>query len=134
MLIKVFTKRRLQSEYHEIDYLFQALVMPNITYCNLSVYGASNAELHSVQQFLDCCKMRGYTSEPIDIKLLLNEQDKRIFNKVRKLENHPLYEFLRNTGYNLRTEHIPKPRINTTRYKNCFKNRLIFKHELAIYV
>ena len=88
---------------NEIDYLFQALVMPNITY-GLSVYGASNAELRSVQQFLDRCKKRGYTSKPIDVKLLLNEQDKRISNKVRKLENHPLYEFLpkiRNTGYNL---------------------------------
>ena len=64
---------------NEIDYLFQALVMPNITY-GLSVYGASNAELRSVQQFLDRCKKRGYTSKPIDVKLLLNEQDKRIFN------------------------------------------------------
>ena len=101
---------------NEIDYLFQALVMPNITY-GLSVYGASNAELRSVQQFLDRYKKRGYTSKPIDVKLLLNEQDKRIFNKVRKLENRPLYEFLpkiRNTGYNLRTEHTSKPKINTT--------------------
>ena len=110
------------------------MVVPNITY-GLSVYGASNAELRSVQQFLDRCEKRGYTSKPIDVKLLLNEQDKRIFNKVRKLENHPLYEFLpnmRNTGYNLRTEHISKPKINTTRYKNCLKNRLTFKHDLAI--
>jgi hypothetical protein len=94
-----------------------------------------NAELSSVQQFLDRCKKRGYTSKPIDIKLLLNEQDKRIFDKVRNLENHPLYEFLpkiRSTGHNLRTEHIPKPKINTTRYKNCFKNWLIFEHELGI--
>ena len=77
---------------------------------------ASNAELRSVQQFLDRCKKRGYISKPIDVKLLLNEQDKRIFNKVRKLENYPLYEFLpkiRNTGYNLRTEHTSKPKINS---------------------
>ena len=110
--------------------------MPNIAY-GLSVYGASNAELRSVQQFLDRCKKRGYTLMPIDVKLLLNEQDERIFNKVRKLENHPLYEFLpkiRNAGYSLRTEHISKPKINTTRCKNCFKNRLTFKHDLAIWV
>jgi hypothetical protein len=69
-------------KYNEIDYLLQALVMPNITYCNLSVYGASNADLHSIQQFLDCCKMRGYTSEPIDIKLLLNEQDKGFLTRL----------------------------------------------------
>ena len=133
----LFVLRSLRKEgysQNEIDYLFQALVMPNITYGWL-VYGASNAELRSVQQFLDRCKKRGYTSKPIDVKLLLNEQDKRIFNKVRKLENHPLYEFLpkiSNTGYNLRTEHTSKPKINTTRYKNCFKNRLTFKHDLAI--
>ena len=133
----LFVLRSLRKEgysQNEIDYLFQALVMRNITY-GLSVYGASNAELRSVQQFLDRCKKRGYTSKPIDVKLLLNEQDKRIFNKVKKLENHPLYEFLpkiRNTGYNLRTEHTSKPKINTTRYKNCFKNRLTFKHNLAI--
>ena len=132
----LFVLRSLRKGYshNEIDYLFQALVMPNITY-GLSVYGASNAELRSVQQFLDRCKKRGYTSKPINVKLLLNEQDKRIFNKVRKLENHPLYEFLpkiRNTGYNLRTEHTSKPKINTTRYKNCFKKRLTFKHDLAI--
>ena len=111
--------RSLRKGYsqNEIDYLFQTLVMPNITY-GLSVYGAFSAELYSVQQFLDRCKKRGYISKPIDVKLLLNEQDKRILNKVRKLDNHPLYELLpkiRNTGYNLRTEHTSKPKINTTR-------------------
>ena len=87
----LFVLRSLRKEgysQNEIDYVFQALVMPNITY-GLSVYGDSNAELYSVQQFLDCCKKCGYTSKPIDVKLLLNEQDNRIFNKVRKLENHP---------------------------------------------
>lgn len=67
--------------------------------------------LHSVQQFLDRCKRRGYTSKPIDVNLLLEEQDKTIFNQVRQLVNHPLYEFvpkISNTGYNLRTAHIPK--------------------------
>ena len=54
----LFVLRSLRKEgysQNEIDYLFQGLVMPNITY-GLSVYGASNAELRSVQQFLDRCK------------------------------------------------------------------------------
>ena len=108
--------------------------MPNITY-GLSVYGASKTELNNVQHFLVWCNKRRYISYHTEIKQLLNDQDRRIFTKVRKLENHSLHNILpkvTNTTYNLRGKHIPKPKVNTIRYKNFFKNCLIFKHGLAI--
>ena len=133
----LFVLRSLRKEGYsqdEIDYLFHALVMPNISY-SLSVYGASKAELNNVQHFLVRCKKRRYISYHIEIKQLLNDQDRRISTKVRKLGNHLLCNILpkvMNTTYKLRGKHIPKPKVNTVRYKNCFKNRLIFKHGLAI--
>ena len=53
----LFILRSLRKEGYnqaELDYLFQRLVIPNLTY-GLSVYGALNAELTTVQCFLDRC-------------------------------------------------------------------------------
>ena len=70
------------------------------------------------------------------IKQFLNEQDIRIFKRIRKLKNHPLHNLFpktRNTRHNnLGTKPIPK--INTSRYKNCFKNQLVFRYELVLKV
>ena len=115
----------------ELDHLFDAIVLPNLTY-GLPVYGASKAELTTAQNFLDRCKKRKYTSKPKDIRQILTKQDTRIFNKVKKIENHPLnIPKHQETSYNLRSKHIPRPKVNTERFKNCFINRLIFEHNLA---
>ena len=50
----------------EFDNLFQCLVIPNLTY-GLSVYGAVNAELTTVQCFLDRCHKRRYISKAVNI-------------------------------------------------------------------
>ena len=90
----------------ELHHLFISLVLPHLTY-GLSVYGASEAELTTVQAFLDrCCKVLSDC-------------------------NHPIYNVLpeiKDTNYNLRRETVVKPLVRTTRFMNVFPNRLIFRY------
>ena len=118
----------------EIDYMFNSIVTPNILY-GLSVYGAANAELTTVQCFLDRCKKRRYTSQEVNIREILKNQDRKIYLKVKSMETHPLFRMLpkkKETKYQLRNMSTCKPKINTERFMNSFANRLNFKLNLAI--
>ena len=61
------TLRKEQYNQAEIDLLFKAIALPNLTY-GLSVYGASEPDLNIVQNFLDRCHKRRYISIPMNIK------------------------------------------------------------------
>ena len=87
------TLRREGYNQAEIDYLFNSIALPNISY-GLAVYGAAEAELTTIQRFLDRCKKRRYISYGIDIHDLLEKQDKNIRTKVMGLGGHPLYNML----------------------------------------
>ena len=66
----LFVLRSLRKEgmcQEEIDRLFSAIVLPNFTYA-LSVYGASDTDLTLIQNFLDCCVKRKYTSVQLTYK------------------------------------------------------------------
>ena len=70
----LFMLRSLRKEGYtqaEFDNLFQCLVIPNLTY-GLSVYGAVNAELTTVQCFLDRCYKRRYILLILFLYFLLN--------------------------------------------------------------
>ena len=110
------TLRREGYNQSEIDYLFNSIVLPNISY-GLAVYGAAEAELTTIQCFLDRCKKRRYISHSIDIHDVLEKQDKKLRTKVMGLEGHPLYNMLpevKNTKYKLRRKSAVKPKINTS--------------------
>ena len=80
-----------QQELHQ---LFISLVLPNLTY-GLSVYGAPEAELTTVQAFLDRCCKRKFTLDTLDIRELMKTQDHRIFKQdVLSDCNHPIYNLL----------------------------------------
>ena len=100
----------------------------------LSVYGASVAEINVLQQFLDRCYKLRFISTQLNIRSLLQKQDKAIFQKAKQRVNHPLKVCLphekKNLTYNLRRKSFQRPKINTERYKNTFVNRLIFKYNL----
>ena len=66
----------------EVDHLFSAL--PNFTY-GLPVYGAVDSDLTVIQNFLDRCFKRKYTSKRMDIRELLEKADKKLF-KVRSVD------------------------------------------------
>ena len=68
----------------EVDHLFSALVLPNFTY-GLPVYGAVDSDLTVIQNFLDRCFKRKYTSKRMDIRELLEKADKKLF-KVRSVD------------------------------------------------
>ena len=107
--------------------------MPNIRY-GLSVYGVADAELTTVQCFLDRCKKRRYTSQEINIRDIMKDQDRKIYLKVKGIETHPLFRILpkkKETKYQLRNMSMCKPKINTERFMNCFANRLNFKLNLV---
>ena len=133
-VLRVCRKERYSQT--EIDYLFYSIVLPNITY-GLSVYGASDAEINVLQQFLDRCYKLRFISTQLNIRSLLQKQDKAIFQKAKQHDNHPLKVCLlqekNNLTYNLRRKSFQRPKINTERYKNTFVNRLIFKYNLLWY-
>ena len=126
---KMSEKRRLQSTRAD-HHLFISLVLPHLTY-GLSVYGASEAELTTVQAFLDGCCKRKFTLNTLDIPKLMKIQDHRIFKNVLYDCNHPIYNLLpeiKDTNYNLRRDTVVKPLVRTTRFMNVFSNRLIFRY------
>ena len=80
-LYVIRTLRKEGCTQVEVDHLFKALVVPNITYA-LAVYGAAEPELTTAQQFLDRCYNRKYISKKLSIYQLLETQDKKIFKKA----------------------------------------------------
>ena len=130
-MLRVCRKERYSQT--EIDYLFDSIVLPNINY-GLSVYGASLTEINVLQEFLDRYYKLHFISTQLNIRSLLQKQEKAIFQKAKQDDNHPLRVCLpqekNNITYNLRRKSFQRPKINTKRYKNTFVNRLIFKYNL----
>ena len=132
-LYVVRTFRKEGYSQTEIDHLFYAPVMSNISY-GLSVYEAAEAELTTVQCFLDRCYERRYISHSINIHELLEMQDKTIYHKIASLDSHLLFSMIphaKTTSYNLRNRCSLKPKVNTQRFMNSFINRLIFRYNLV---
>ena len=77
-LYVIRTLRKEGCTQVEVDHLFKALEVPNITY-TLAVYGAAEPELTTAQQFLDRCYNRKYISKKLSIYQLLEKQDKKSF-------------------------------------------------------
>jgi hypothetical protein len=74
----LFVIRKLRNEGYsqdELDLLFRSLVLSQLTY-GLSVIAASPPELTTIQNFLTRCCKRRYTSEQIDINILLARADR----------------------------------------------------------
>ena len=74
----------------EIDHLFKAIVLPKITHA-LSVYGACQVDLNSIQCFLKRSNKQRYTSALINIYDLLEKCDRRLFTKIKNNVNHIHY-------------------------------------------
>ena len=124
--------RKEGASQEEVDKLFNSLVLPVLNY-GLSVYGASDSDLTVVQAFLDRCFKRHYVSYYINIRELLEVNDKKLYNKCISDIEHPLNKILpekKTTNYRLRKQNRIYPKINTNRFKNTFVNRLIFKYNL----
>ena len=86
--------RREGYNQKEIVYLFNSIVLPNMSY-GLAVYRAAEAELTTIQRFLDRYKKPWHISHNIDIHVLLEKKkDKKIRTKVMGLEDHTLYDML----------------------------------------
>ena len=86
--------RREGCNQKENVYLFNSIVLPNMSY-GLAVYGAAEAELTTIQRFLDRYKKPWHISHSIDIHDLLEKKKiKKIRTKVMGLEDHTLYDML----------------------------------------
>jgi len=68
--------------YSKIDLLFKTIVLPNLTY-GLSVYGAYERDLNTVQNFLNRCHKRRFLSVPLNVKDIMHTQDKKLFSKAQ---------------------------------------------------
>ena len=131
----LFVLRSLRKEgfsQGEVDHLFSALVLPNLTYV-LPVYGAVDSDLTVIQNFLDRCFKRKYTSKRMDIRELLEKADKKLF-KVHSVDpDCPLSNIIpkkKETKYLLRNKSAHRPDMKTDRFKNVFVNRIIFRYNL----
>ena len=60
----------------------------------LPVYGASESDLTSIQNFLDRCYKRRFISNPILMNDLLNKQDCKIFKKAVSVDSHLLCPYI----------------------------------------
>ena len=129
-ILRTLRKEGLRQD--ELDYLFNSLVLPNFTY-GLSVYGANDSELTNIQQFLDRCFKRKFTSVKVNIRDLLENTDKKLYKSRSSLSNtsYPINNIFpekKITKYFLRNNTAIRPTVNTERFKNVFVNRLIFKY------
>ena len=116
----------------EIDYLFQSLVLPKISY-GLPVNAASVPELNTVQQFLRRCRKRHFISDALDIYDLLGKKktDRSISKKISFLPTHRQYNLLtkgKESSKRLRTQTNLLPCVNTERFKASFINKPYFKY------
>ena len=105
----------------EVDHLFKAIVLPNITSA-LAVYGAAEPELTTAQQFLDRCYNRKYISKKLNIYHRLKKQDKKIFKKTSFLSSHPLHANLPKTKqvtYSLRSKSYQHQSMQTHFYQQA---------------
>ena len=107
-------------------------MLPNLIY-GLSVYGAYERDVNTVQNFLKRCYKRRYISVPLNVKDIMHMHNKKLFSGARALSHHPLNEILpkpKPQQYNLRRKVCSCPKINTECFMNTFVNRLIFEHNL----
>ena len=97
------------------------------------VYGALEPELTTVQDFLDRCYKRRYISARLNIRALLEKQDRKRFSNSFKLSIHSLHKQVPKAkviDYNLRYKNSASTLINTKRFKDTFINRLTYKYDL----
>ena len=89
----------------------------------------------TVQCFLDRCHKRRYISKAVNIYDLLEKQDRKIFNKVKQQEKHPLKNLMpkmKVTEYSLRHKSSRQPILKTDRVKCSYLNRQNLKYDLAL--
>ena len=116
----LFVLRSLRKEgfsQDEVDHLFSAV----------------DSDLTVIQNVLNRCFKRKYTSKRMDIRELLEKADKKLF-KVRSVDpDCPLSNIIpkkKETKYQLRNKSAHRPDIKTDTFKNVFVNRLIFRYNL----
>ena len=116
----------------EVNYLFYTLVLSDIY--DLAVYGASDAELNTIQCFLDRCFKRRCVSQSVNIYELLEKQDRHSFRKASSNEVHPVRKLIPKTNsrkYELRKKSSHYPEINSEHFQNIYVNLLTFKYEIS---
>ena len=94
-----------------------------------------SSDLTVIQNFLDRCFKRKYTSKRMNIRELLEKADKKLFVFVfRSVDPDCLLSNIipkkKETKYHLRNKRAHRPELKTDRFKNVFVNRLIFRYNL----
>ena len=94
-----------------------------------------SSDLRVIQNFLDRCFKRKYTSKRMNIRELLEKADKELFVFVfRSVDpDCPLSNIIpkkKETKYHLRKKSALRPEMKTYRFRNVFANRLILRYNL----
>ena len=132
----LFLIRGLRKEGYgqkDDDLLFKSIVLSKLTLDLWCAY--SKADLVVMNCFLKRCHKRRYISDKLSIYDLLERSDRKLNDKIREDEHHPLYSILptlKDCSRRLRRRTFQLPLVKTERFKNCFVNRLCFNYNLRI--
>lgn len=80
----------------DMEKLFNAVILSRMRY-GISVYGCDQRAISKVNQFLQKCHSKNFTSKMINIHELLKEEDQRLLQKILSNANHPLRAYLSHT-------------------------------------
>ena len=124
----MFVIRGLRKEGYgqkDVVLLFKSFALSKLTY-GLSIYGTSKADLVVLYCFLKRCNKRRYTSDKLSVYDLLEQSNRKLYDKISEDENHPLYSMLatvKDRSQRLRRKTFRLPLVKTERFKNCLVNR-----------
>ena len=123
-----------QGEVLQTSYLAPQFYRISLMVCLFMRYRRSS-DLRVIQNFLVRCFKRKYTSKRLNIRELLEKENKKLFVFVfRSVDpNCPLSNIIpkkKETKYHLRKKSAHRPEIKTYRFRNVFVNRLILRYNL----
>ena len=132
-ILRSLRKEGLQQD--ELDHLFDSIILPDFTY-GLSVYGATDSDLTTIQHFLDRCFERKYTFIRMDIRELLEKADRKLHKSRSTNPLCPINKIFpkqKQTKYRLRNSSAIRPKVTTDRFKNAFINTM-FNQFNVVYI
>ena len=86
-----FLRKEGRSQFG-VNYFFKTIVLPSVTY-SLVVYGASEPEIETVQDFLDRHQKGRYISVRWNVRALLEKQDR--YSMLPSIQTLPRPSFIR---------------------------------------
>ena len=119
---------RLQTALFQVNFFTWCSNSQSFGFSAIKIQDLIDTNIYSItfSDYLRHYKLRCISTQ-LTIRSLRQKQDKAIFKKVKRRDNHPLKVCLpqetNNLTYSLGRKSCQRPKINTEPYKNTFVNR-----------